>query len=279
MIEPEQGASDRGESDPYNNVRLDQWAARAYWTPSEIAALSLGKHPWSLNDEICKDNLDSWFTWEFWERRDVFRRAAETGLISWQCPPNKAVELLKHLGIPFVSGLEAAVVRLHPVVNWEDAFLGVLKWAKENQADHQRQLADHQAALEEAKRDRLDSDALRAKAVKFIVKLVTENKEVTARLEQMETGVTKAPSTDSFAANDNEDLRPPKLQKSHDMMIAGMAIYGYGFDPASKKSDIGTVISSDIAGIGQNLTPPVVAKHVRDACKRLGISKRPDAEE
>lgn len=279
MSQPEQNAYASGQPEPYVAVRLDQWAARAYWTPAEIAALSLGKHPWSLNDTRAKDHLGNWFTWEFWERRDVFTRAAETGLISWQCPPNKAVELLKQLGIPFPDGMEEAVERFHPILNWAEAFDAVLKWAKENQAELQRQLAHHQAALESSQRDSLDAEAWQEKALALIEKLIAENDEVTARLEAMESSVSDAAVPDAFAANDNDGELPPKLQKSYDVMLAAMAIFGYGFDPASERSDIGTVVAGDIASIGEKLSPPVTAKHVRDACGRLGIKKRPDAKE
>lgn len=279
MSQHEQNASASAKQDPYLDARLDQWAARDYWTPSEIAALSLGKHPWSLSDDRSKHHLQSWYTWEFWERRDVFCRAAEIGRIPWQCPPNKALELLKQRRIPFVTGLEEAVDCFHPILNWEEGFAAVLKWAKETQTEHQRQLADHQAALESAQRESLDAEAWQEKALALIDKLIAENDEVNQRLEMMQSAVSSVESPDAHAANDNEDALPPKLQTSYDWMLAAAAIYGYGFDPASERSDIGTQIAGDIASIGGKLTPPVASSHVRGACKRLGITKRPDAED
>jgi hypothetical protein len=161
-----------------------------------MAALSLGKHPWSLNDERSTAHLDSWYTWEFWERRDVFMRAAETGLIDWQCPPNTALEYMKQRGIGFEPDLEEIVGRFHPVVNWEEAFDSVLRWAKENQAEHQRQLAHHLAALESAQRDSLDAAAWQDKALALIEDLTAENQEVSARLEQMESTVAFPAATE-----------------------------------------------------------------------------------
>lgn len=70
----------------------------------------------------------------------------------------------------------------------------------------------------------------------------------------------------------------PKLQKSSDMMIAAMSIFGYGFDPAKKKSDIGRELADDIARLGLNLTPQVCSAHVKEACARLGIKTLPDAD-
>lgn len=279
MSQPVQSPSANGSSDPYSKARFDQWAARAYWTPAEIAALSLGKHPWSLCDARANEHLENWFTWEFWERRDVFARAAEMGRISWQCPPNKAVEYLKQLGIPFAPGLEEAVQRFHPLMNWEEACETVLRWAKKTQTEHQQQLADHQTALATAQRETLDAAAWQEKALALIEELIAENDAVTQRLETMESAVSSAEPTGDLAANDNDDALPPKLQTSYDWIVAAAAIYGYGYDPAADRSDIGTQIAGDIANIGGSLTPPVASNHVRGACKRLGITKRPDAQD
>lgn len=271
MTHHEQNAS----ASPYFDARLDQWAARDYWTPSESAAVSLGKHPWSLNDDRSKDHLDSWYTLEFWERRDLFIRAAEVGRIPRKCPPNKALELLKQRGIPFVAGLEEAVSRFHPVINWEQGFCAVLKWVKENQ----HQLADHKAALEAAQRDSSDFAVWQAKAHALIEELIAENDAVTARLEEMEAAVGSVAAPETAAANDNAiEKLSPKERYSKDIMLAAMAIEGYAFDPASPKSKIGSEIAEDAAKLGLELTPPVASKHIRDACKRLRIEKRPDAD-
>ncbi len=279
MSSPDRATLAGNQSDPFVDASFHKWAMRAYWTPAEIAALSLGKHPWSLNEERGEAHRDSWISWEFFERDDIFTRAAEKGLISWECSPPKAIEFMKQRGISYPALLEEAVSRLHRLVNWEQAYSDVLAWAKANQLEHQRQLAEYQTALEGVLDDYFNSEAKLKEAIALIKDLIAENAEVTQRLEQMEASVSAPQASETRAANDNDGDLPPKLRKSYEVMIAAMAIFGYGFDPASEKSDIGTDLAGDIAKLGKELTPPVVANHVRACCKRLGITRRPDQAE
>jgi len=266
--------------DPYDAADLNKWAARAYWTPAEIAALSLGKHPWSLNRESFDKHPHSWFSLEFLERLDVFVRAAETNQISWQCPPNGAVEFMERLGMPFVSGLKEQVERFHPIKDWEAAFNGVLSWARANQLSWQAELAKHRDALAAAHRDSGEFEIWRDKAETFIQRLMAENREVSRQLAELQAASDESQSGRPIAANDNQgETLSPKERHSKDMMIAAMAIVGYSFDPASKRSAIPAELAGDIASIGFSLTPEVTAKHIRDACRRLGISARPDQQD
>ena len=266
--------------DPYYAADLNKWAARAYWTPAEIAALSIGKHPWSLNRESFDKHPHSWFSLEFLERLDVFVRAAETNQIAWQCPPNAAVEFMDRLSMPFVSGLKEQVERFHPIIDWEASFNEVLSWAKSNQLALQAELDEYRNALEAAHRDSGEFEIWRDKAEIFIQRLLAENREVSSQLEELQAASDESQSGRNMAANDNEsESLSPKERHSKDMMIAAMAIVGYSFDPASKKSAIPAELSSDIASIGFSLTPEVTGRHIRDACRRLGISERPDRQD
>lgn len=72
----------------------------------------------------------------------------------------------------------------------------------------------------------------------------------------------------------DEDI-PPKTKASYEKIIAAMAHGGYGHDPAVKRSDTPTSVSSDMAELGLELSQPVISKHIRDACRNQGFDKRP----
>lgn len=261
--------------DPYKAASFDKWAARAYWTPSEMAALSLGKHPWSLNEWTCGEYPDSWYSNEFLERYDVFLRAAEIGELARQCPPNSAIEYLEKMGIPYVTKLAETVARFRDITDWASAFNVLLDWTKEENARWNKVLAEQREALKKAQANNAWYDVWSDKVLVLLDQLVDENEVKTARLVELEVVAARLDKQGSeVAANDNTcNQIPAKERTSLDMMIAAMAIKGYCFDPESKRSTVPAEIAEDIAQLNYSLSNETIAKHVRGACERLGLSK------
>jgi len=71
-----------------------------------------------------------------------------------------------------------------------------------------------------------------------------------------------------------EDVTPLKL-KSYELMIAGMAVVGYTFDPSKIQSKANNEIADDIAKLGHDLTPETIRKHLKAICKKFEIQSRP----
>lgn len=73
----------------------------------------------------------------------------------------------------------------------------------------------------------------------------------------------------------NEEVPPLKL-KSYELMIAGMAVVGYTFDPSKKQNKANNDIADDVAKIGPQLTPETIRNHLKSICRKYEIHSRPD---
>lgn len=78
----------------------------------------------------------------------------------------------------------------------------------------------------------------------------------------------KAYTSDYCAANDNQ-LANPKSQKSKNILIATLAIQGYGYDPRKKRTNIIAEIVDDIIDLGLNMTDDTVRAHLKEACEMV----------
>ncbi len=265
--------------DPFEPADANRWAARVYWTPDEIAALSLGKCPWSLNRGTVAGFVSNWFSVEFCHRWDILCRAVHMGCLPERCPPNRAIEWLNEAGIPCDEALIQEVNKRHPIVDWMHAY-------HQSRASYERNQAEMRDIVEryrQAHAEAYNAAATLARQCgdhwELIEQLLEREHELAARVFELQTRCS-ASDDDSAAENDNSrDEIAPKKQTSLDWMIAGLAIEGYGYDPASPRSPIPRDIESDIAKVGGSLGAETISKHIRDACKRLGIKKRPDAED
>jgi hypothetical protein len=213
--------------DPFTWANFNRWAARAYWTPQELAALSLSKDPRSLNLEQCQSEFMSPYCIEYIDRHDTIRRACEVEQIAWRIAPNKGVEWMKRYGMPFPPKLAEEVNRFYPVTNWEHAFYGVLGWAKQQQDELLEQIEHHQSALEMAQSDSAYFETWKGEALAFMRDLVAHNKTMSEKIEEMEKVCSDMDSGEAISAsNDNEagaSATDPRRYHSALRVIFGMA--------------------------------------------------------
>lgn len=262
--------------DPFLWANLNRWAARAYWTTDEAAALSLCKDPRSLNLARIENEMASPYAIEFLDRMDTIRRAAEVGQIGWKCPPNQVIEWFDQYGMPYAEMLKSEVEKFYPVTHWRNAFFGLLAYSNGERERSEARLAQYEAALNSANEDSASYESWRDEALQFMRDLAQDNEEMRRRLDEMVAEQEQRAPFDPPAANDNcDEVLSPKERTSKDCMIAAMAIYGYGFDPAAKSSPIPGEIAGEIANLRYSLTPETISGHIRTSFKRLGITERP----
>ena len=268
-----------GAADPFLWADFTVWVKRPYWTPQEIAALSLGKDPWSLNIYSCRVELPCRFSWSFLHLLDILQRAIQFGQLPEMCRPSVAIEYLDRFEIECDDELRQEVDRVHRVMDWQAFCRSYMEASKAQKADLTAKIESYRAAWEDAQTRAETALRQYSEILTLVRQLRQSDQEKARRLADLEANKRAETETNPIAANDNCDEElTPKERTSKDRMIAAMAIMGYGFDPANERSPIPADIAGDIAHIGQKLTPEIVAKHIRNACKRLGISVRPDRD-
>lgn len=98
---------------------LNVWSKIAFWTPEEIAALSLGYDPTDPNLRSYEGRNWAGRLEELEHRTRATRRAAAAGQISEKCAPDKAIEWMDKYDIVFPDVLKAAVNEYYPVAERE----------------------------------------------------------------------------------------------------------------------------------------------------------------
>jgi len=95
------------------------WAKVAFWSPDEIAALSLGYDPTDASLDSYKGRNWAGRLEELDHRKRAARRAAEAGQIGEQCAPNEAIEWMDKYDIDFPEALRVAVNEYYPITDRE----------------------------------------------------------------------------------------------------------------------------------------------------------------
>lgn len=107
-----------------------------------------------------------------------------------------------------------------------------------------------------------DRDKVHSLVTRHLVFLLEEERAKVAELQ-------------SQLSDQLEEITPLKL-KSYELMIAGMAVFGYAFDPSKKQSKANKDIADDIARLGHELTPETIRNHLKTICKKHEIHSRPE---
>ncbi|GGB67499.1 hypothetical protein [Henriciella pelagia] len=267
------------QNSPFLNAHLSRWARRPYWTPAEIAALSMDKDPRTLNRDTIAAYAHLPDVWDYLDRLDIVYRCAEMKLIPWQCRPCDAIPLLDRYGIPHSDELRDAVDAVEKIPDWKGAFFSLLKKSQNEKAELERTIQQYHEILAEARKSSISYEEWSEKVREFVDQILAENRSMSDELEALRSALEDRDSQNERpkAANDNEDgPTNPKARNSNDLILTAMVIYGYAFDPSAKVSRVPAEIASDIAKLGWELTPETVGKHVRNACKRLGVNRRPE---
>ena len=243
--------------DAFYFANFNRWAARAYWTCDELAALSLGKDPRSLNLEKCCNRTGA-IVFEFLDRLDTIRRACEVAQIQWKMQPNIGIEWLLKFQVPFDPQLATEVDRFYKVLDWRNAFLGLWHDSSERVSELNEQIEHYRIALDDIAEQQAVSAALEQAAISRIASLIAQKAEMAERLSSIE-GQRVLTSNDvaEAACNDNEPGEPIDRRRYNSAlrMIYGMARAKFHLDSGGPaEAGAAAKIESALAQSGVSLS-------------------------
>ncbi len=221
----------------------NHWSRAAFWSLDEATALSFGKEPRLVKWENVKEYTEaSPFAHKYEQLRDLVLRAQQAGQLTDPTPPGFYIAWAKRNDVGFPVDLEAAVV----------ARGGLIKDWK-------------------SKYDELSSlyDALSSQSDKLVQQVQTDKeikKNLQERIAELEATLAAAPKPDLGLHG--------KERESVLRLIIGLAVGGYGYDPAASRSKVVTDITSDLTEAGVELSDDTVRKWLKEAAELLPPSER-----
>jgi hypothetical protein len=216
---------------------FEHWSQTAYWSLDEAVALCLGKDPRHVNWANVKVHVrTSPFAKEYARLKDLVDRAEVTRQLSHRVAPCFFLAWAERCGISYPESLESALVaRDLQIGDWKTAYDRLERQFNENAATANR-----------------DS----AKAERLIVALKQERDELRQKLSEL--------GPDPKTLTVLEKSLSTRERQTVLKLIIGMAINGYGFDPAAKRSEQISAIADDLAKLGLNLDPDTIRKWLHE---------------
>ena len=252
-----------------SDAAFDFWAKASYWTPGEIAALSLGKNPnqFSLADCEVRSHIYP-LCREYLERAMLIARAVETEQLFERNIPGFALAWLDHWKIHYPKQLKEAVESIgHHVADWKQRYLDVSKRARELEAYLQETLGRHDTTLESLRQEITHYENWKQQALIVLSEQADDvdakEKEIaalTSQLEQMKINGTIPPTGKSLSIREQNNLL--KIVKS-------IAVQKYRYDPKAEKSPATANILSALELQGFSMSADTVRKYLKMAASQV----------
>ena len=245
----------------YREANFNNWAKKAFWLPEEIAALSLGKDPSSLNEfsvgEVALSNIGL----EFLDISEIARRAVIAEQIPEKCPPDIAIQWMKKFDLKIPKPLEDKVGQFYPSFDWKAALYHF----------HDRTLEGLDGILNELNLGR-DPEV-------FVGPEIFKNlcNQIVQKIRECENSnlddsnlISSDMSLNAKAANDNTGPDDnTKVYQSRDKLLVGMFISKYGYDLSAKKQKAFVNVVDDLQRCGIPLTYETSKRHLLEAIDRV----------
>lgn len=221
----------------YANADYGHWAKCAYWSVFEGAALLLGKDPKVVNWESLRPYSTFAFVHGYDRIVDLATRAIAWNQLTKPCGPGAFLAWAKRYDLGVPPELEAAVAKYgHFVGDWKTLYDGV------------------KVQLDQAKANEREA-----------VRLALQLKDQIAALGPQIAAATAVQQSQAKPVK-GADLRELESLRK---LVVGMAIKGYGHDPAKPKSDKIAEIVSDLEQLGLPLHRDTVRKYLKEAASLL----------
>jgi hypothetical protein len=240
----EKEEQERFFNQPHAQADFSHWSKATYWTLDEAIALSFGKAPEVVTWETVGPHLlFSAFAKHYQRRRDLALRA-----VAWQqlfdpVSPGIFLAWAERIDEPVPPKLVAAVkARGIQIADWKKLYDDLLASRDENHKKWMEICNGQTALIEELKR-RIDD---------------LENCPATTG-----DAATTAPEK-SLSTRERDSLLK---------LVIGMAVKGYRYDPAQKRSDIIPDIVGDLQLTGVPLDADTVRKWLREAAELLPLKQ------
>ncbi len=246
---------------PQSAADFEYWAKMPVWTLNEAIALSFGKNP----DQVDWDLIEIYrkvspIAQDFWNCRRLVLRYQATGQLSDRTYPTDYIEWAQLTETPIpVALVEAVSKRWHQTVNWR-------QFCYDQKAHYDDQIGKWKSAFDalHAERQELADD------VDELRKAITERDNSISQLRECQHFLEIAHGE---AESDNY-IRPDKPlhtkeRESLVKMAIGLAVGGYGYDPAQKRSPVINEIMDDMAEAGILLCVDTLRKFLRAGAEFL----------
>lgn len=221
----------RSFNQPQARADFSHWAKCSFWTIEEAVAVTLGRDPAAIHSVDLNVYVTvSPFVMRYARLLDLARRAVGWKQLSPNVAPGNFLTWAKRYDIEVPAELEQAV-------GLYGKFLG--DWKTLYDGARQREL----------------------EAAQLAVKL---NAEVEAQLKTIEA----LKSAQASSAKSSKGGDPREIESLRKLCI-GMAVTGYKYDPAAKRSDRISEIVGDLASLGISLDADTVRRHLKAGAELL----------
>jgi hypothetical protein len=247
---------------PHAQADFEHWSRCAHWTLDEAIALSFGKAPevvsWERLGPYAQFSL---FAVQYARRRDLALRA-----VAWQqlydpVLPGIFLAWARRNDIPMPQALEAAVRnRGVQVADWKSLY------------DELKEKTDGQLAAAQRRYDELAAQFSEHHAawMKRSQEKSQKIQELAHRIAELEEQLA-SPAVP--AAMEEQPSAATRERNSLLRLVIGMAVGGYGFDPASARSKTPAEIAADLERAAIPLDVDTVRKWLREGAELLPPSK------
>lgn len=240
---------------------FDYWARLPWWTIDEAIALSFGKDPDLVNLETIQPYCGrSQFAKEFERRRRLAVRFQAINQLSDPVFPGIFLAWTKQSQTDVPIALERAVeARWGQVFDWRQLSY--------DQDVYYKKEIENWKELCETLREQRDQFAVKAENLEFEVEARDQCiAQLHAYCEILEAASAENGSALSDAA---DELLHTKECESLQKIVIGLAIGGYGYDPAAKRNSTVKEMVDDMESAGINISDDTVRKFLRKSMQYL----------
>jgi hypothetical protein len=246
---------------PQSAADFEYWAKVPVWSLDEAIALSFGKNPDQVDWESIEIYRDvSLIAQNFWNCRRLVLRYQAIGRLSDPTYPRDFIEWAHQTEteIP-IALVEAVSKRWHQAVDWR-------QYCYDQKAYYDDQIGKWKSALEALHAERQEL----ADVVDGLTKAIAERDNSISQLRECQHFLEIARGE---AESDNY-LRPDKplhtKERESLLKIAiGLAVGGYRYDPAEKRSSVVKEMIDDMADAGISLSVDTLRKFLRAGAEFL----------
>lgn len=240
---------------PESAANFEYWAKVPVWSLDEAVALSFGKNP----DQVDWESIDiyrdvSSIAQDFWNCRRIVHRYQAINRLSDPIYPRDFIEWAHQTetAIP-IALVDAVSKRWHQAVDWR-------QYCYDQKVYYDDQICQWKSAFEALHAERQEL----ADVVDGLTKAVAERDNSILQLRECQHFLEIARGE---AESDN-CIRPDKPlhtkeRESLQKIAIGLAIGGYRYNPAEKRSSVVTEMINDMAELGISLSADTLRKFLR----------------
>ena len=239
---------------PQAKADFDYWARLPWWTLDEAIALSFGRDPDLVNSETIQPYRGrSQFAEEFERRRRLAVRFQAINQLSDPVFPGIFLSWAKQSQMDFPIALEVAVeARWSQIFDWR-------QFSCDQDAYYKKEIEDWRALCELLHEQR-NQFAVKVENLEFEVE--ARNQSI-AQLHSYCENLGAASVENESALIDADKPLHTKERESLQKIAIGLAIKGYGYDPAAGRSSAIKDMVDDMASIGIVISDDTLRKFLR----------------